>query len=78
MPINNPTSPRNVIAFPQRRQRPGASTRTAGETAKICAHCGGVLGEGEFEDECSSAPMPVWQNAPSLKWRKPRNRLSNG
>ena len=77
MLINDPTRPRNVIAFPQRRQRGAFSSATA-ETAKICIHCGGRLGEGEFEDECSSAPVQARLNAPSLKWRKARNRLSNG
>jgi hypothetical protein len=78
MPINDPTRSRNVIAFPQRRQRPGAFACATGELMKICAHCGGRLGEDESEDECSSAPVPAMLNAPPRKWRKARSRSSNG
>ena len=44
----------NVIAFPQAsRLRVAFRCEDTAHTA-ICSHCGGLLAEGESEDECSS------------------------
>jgi len=44
----------NVIAFP-RAPRMGAAIRCEDAArVAICSHCGGPLGEGESEDDCSS------------------------
>lgn len=44
----------NVIAFPQ-SQRPHVAIVCEGTArAAVCSHCGGVLAEGESEDDCSS------------------------
>lgn len=43
----------NVIAFP-RTQRPPLAARCDDGTQKLCSHCGGLLQDGESEDDCSS------------------------
>ena len=43
----------NVIAFPQAPRLRIAIRCDEARTA-VCSHCGGLLGEGESEDECSS------------------------
>lgn len=54
MPAKTQDKTSNVIAFPQaqalRAIRCDDSTR-----AVVCSHCGGLLGRGESEDDCSSA-----------------------
>jgi hypothetical protein len=54
MPAKIQDKASNVIAFPQtlrlRAIRCDDSTRAA-----ICSHCGGLLGRGESEDDCSGA-----------------------
>jgi hypothetical protein len=44
----------NVIAFPQ-AQRLRAIRCDDSTGVMVCAHCGGPLGRGESEDDCSSA-----------------------
>lgn len=47
----------NVIAFPQApRTRAAIRCEDEARTA-ICSYCGGLLGAGESEDDCSSAPF---------------------
>jgi hypothetical protein len=56
--VDKNTTPRNVVNLGSFRQtrRAGARTLTAlAVSARSCRYCGAVLGEGEFEDECSSA-----------------------
>jgi len=43
----------NVIAFPQ-APRLRLAIRCDDAPAAVCSHCGGPLGEGESEDDCSS------------------------
>ena len=43
---------RNVVDFAAYQQGRKAA---AALHAPLCRHCGAKLGEGEFEDECSSA-----------------------
>ena len=44
----------NVIAFPQGPRLRVAFRCEDTARAAICSHCGGLLAEGESEDECSS------------------------
>ncbi|WP_375412542.1 hypothetical protein [uncultured Bradyrhizobium sp.] len=44
---------RNVVDFATYQQ--GRKAAAAVLHAPLCRHCGAKLGEGEFEDECSSA-----------------------
>jgi glucuronate isomerase len=44
----------NVIAFPQASRLRVAFRCEDTARAAICSHCGGLLAEGESEDECSS------------------------
>jgi hypothetical protein len=47
------TPGRNVVDFAKYQQ--GRKTGAAKISARTCCHCGAALGEGETEDECSSA-----------------------
>jgi hypothetical protein len=44
---------RNVVDFATYQQ--GRKNSAAKMSARSCRHCGAALGEGELEDECSSA-----------------------
>jgi hypothetical protein len=44
----------NVVAFPQGPRLRVAFRCEDTVRAAICSHCGGLLAEGESEDECSS------------------------
>jgi hypothetical protein len=44
----------NVIAFPKAPRLRLAIRCEDAARAAICSHCGGVLSEGESEDDCSS------------------------
>jgi hypothetical protein len=44
----------NVIAFPQSPRLRIAFRCEDTARVAICSHCGGLLAEGESEDECSS------------------------
>jgi len=57
------TSGRNVVDFAKYQQ--GRKTGVAEISARTCRHCGAALGEGESEDECSSAGLNV--EAPRLR-----------
>ena len=47
------TPGRNVVDFARYQQ--GRKIGAARTSARSCRHCGAALGEGELEDECSSA-----------------------
>ncbi|MEA2896386.1 MAG: hypothetical protein QOJ84_2001 [Bradyrhizobium sp.] len=47
------TPGRNVVDFAKYQQ--GRKFGVTKMSARTCRHCGAVLGEGESEDECSSA-----------------------
>ena len=59
--VDKSTTPaRNVVNFGsyQQARRAGARAMVAAAlavSARSCKHCGAALGEGESEDECSSA-----------------------
>jgi hypothetical protein len=57
------TPPRNVVDFVRYQQ--GRKAIAAKVSARRCRHCGAALGEGEFEEECSSAGFNV--EAPRLR-----------
>ena len=46
---------RNVIDFASYQQGRNIGARAQAMSARTCRHCGAALGEGESEDECSSA-----------------------
>jgi hypothetical protein len=50
------TPGRNVVDFAKYQQGRKAIARSAAALrAPLCRHCGAVLGDGEAEEECSSA-----------------------
>jgi hypothetical protein len=59
--VDKSTTPgRNVVNFGNYRQARRSSARALvasalAVSARRCRHCGAALGEGEAEDECSSA-----------------------
>jgi hypothetical protein len=57
------TRGRNVVDFARYQQ--GRKTGVARMSARNCRHCGAALGEGESEDECSSAGFNF--EAPGLR-----------
>jgi hypothetical protein len=57
------TPGRNVVDFAKYQQ--GRKTGATKISARTCRHCGAALGEGESEDECSSAGFSV--EAPRLR-----------
>jgi hypothetical protein len=57
------TPGRNVVDFVKYQQ--GRKTGLAKMSARTCRHCGAALGEGESEDECSSAGLNI--EAPRLR-----------
>ena len=57
------TPGRNVVDFAKYQQ--GRKVNAAKMPARSCRHCGAALGEGETEDECSSAGFNV--EAPRLR-----------
>ena len=57
------TTGRNVVDLTTYRQERKAVARAARRPV-LCRHCGAALGEGEFEEECSSAGFSL---APRLR-----------
>jgi hypothetical protein len=57
------TPGRNVVDFARYQQ--GRKIGVARMSARTCRHCDAALGEGESEDECSSAGVGV--EAPRLR-----------
>ena len=59
------TRGRNVVDFARYQQ--GRQIAAARMSARTCRHCGAGLGDGESEDECSSAGFNI--AAPGLPRR---------
>ena len=61
----------NVVDFASYQQGRGTAGRARAISARTCRHCGAVLSDGEWEDECSSISnadaMLRWQAAQILR-----------
>ncbi len=61
----------NVIDFASYQQGRNIVVRAQAMSARTCRHCGAALGDGEFEDECSSTANTQealrWQAAQILR-----------
>ena len=55
----------NVIDFASYQQGRNIVVRAQAMSARSCRHCGAALGEGEFEDECSS----IANTQEALRWQ---------
>jgi hypothetical protein len=55
----------NVIDFASYQQGRNIVVRVQAMSARTCRHCGAALGEGEFEDECSS----IANTQEALRWQ---------
>jgi lipoate synthase len=58
-------SMQNVIDFASYQQGRNIVVRAEAMSARTCRHCGAVLGDGEFEDECSS----IANAQETLRWQ---------
>ena len=59
------TPGRNVVDFWKYQQQRKTAAKAVSASGRSCRHCGAVLGEGESEDECSSAGIGL--EAPRLR-----------
>lgn len=59
MPAKAQDRQNNVIAFPRGPRNRMAIRCDDSTRAAICSHCGGLLANGESEDDCSSAGARV-------------------
>jgi hypothetical protein len=60
------TRGRNVVDFARYQQgRKIVAVKAVAASARTCRHCGAALGEGESEEECSSAGFNF--EAPGLR-----------
>jgi hypothetical protein len=66
----------NVIAFPQAPRMLGAIRCDAAARA-VCSHCGGLLAEGESEDDCSSAALSDRPKQPANSGRTVSTRRNS-
>ena len=61
----------NVIDFASYQQGRNIVVRAQAMSPRTCRHCGAVLADGEFEDECSSTANTEatlrWQAAQILR-----------
>ncbi len=55
----------NVIDFASYQQGRNIVVRAQAMSARTCRHCGAALGNGEFEDECSS----IANTQEALRWQ---------
>ena len=55
----------NVIDFASYQQGRNIVVRAQAMSARACRHCGAALGDGEFEDECSS----IANTQETLRWQ---------
>jgi hypothetical protein len=55
----------NVIDFASYQQGRSIVSRAQAMSARTCRHCGAVLVDGEFEDECSS----IANTQEALRWQ---------
>ena len=64
MPAKTQEKNSNVIAFPQAQRLRTISCDDPARAA-VCSHCGGLLGRGESEDDCSSARISDRRKGPA-------------
>ena len=55
----------NVIDFASYRQGRKIVVKAQAMSARTCRHCGAALGDGEYEDECSS----IANTQEALRWQ---------
>ena len=55
----------NVIDLASYQQGRNIVARAQAISARTCRHCGAALGDGEFEDECSS----IANTQEALRWQ---------
>ena len=55
----------NVIDFASYQQGRNIVVRAQAMSARTCRHCGAALGDGEYEDECSS----IANTQETLRWQ---------
>jgi hypothetical protein len=65
MPAKAHNRQSNVIAFPQPPRNRLAIRCEDSARVAICSHCGGVLGPGESEDDCSSVRVSNRRKEPA-------------
>jgi hypothetical protein len=66
----------NVIAFPRAPRMLGA-IRCDDAARAVCSHCGGLLAEGESEDDCSSAALSDRPKQPANSGRTVSSRRNS-
>ena len=59
------TQAQNVIDFASYQQGRNIVGRAQAMSARACRHCGAMLADGEFEDECSS----IANAQETLRWQ---------
>jgi hypothetical protein len=59
------TQAQNVIDFASYQQGRNIVSRAQAMSARACRHCGAMLADGEFEDECSS----IANTQETLRWQ---------
>jgi hypothetical protein len=59
------TQAQNVIDFASYQQGRNIVARAQAMSARSCRHCGAMLADGEFEDECSS----IANTQETLRWQ---------
>jgi hypothetical protein len=59
------TQAQNVIDFASYQQGRNIVARAQAMSARACRHCGAMLADGEFEDECSS----IANTQDTLRWQ---------
>lgn len=64
------TTPRNVIDL-ARYQQARVAVKARAIATRLCRHCGAALGEGESDDDCSSAGLDASRPTarPQLRFR---------
>ena len=66
------TPGRNVVDFASYQEgRKTGAAKAVSASMRNCRHCGAALGDGESEDECSSAGF----NAEALRLREPPRKF---
>lgn len=62
-----PTPARNVIDFAGYRQDRASKAQPV--SARLCRHCGAAMGEGDSDDDCSSANVGATMMPPRRMFR---------
>ena len=65
MPAKAHNRQSNVIAFPQPPRTRSAIRCEDSTRIAVCSHCGGLLADGESEDDCSSARITNRRKEPA-------------